>query len=324
MAMNPMQRRARNSFLVGFLVALIIMAVVVIALLYKIQGVNEEMENLKALQKSVYVAADYIQSGTEVTIDSFAYDTVQTSLSSEELITMETFEFVDEETGEIIEKYDSDGNPKQKKMIVKTNVPAGTVITKDMLEEVEDQTTSDQRLQEYNMIILPTLLTNGDYIDIRLQLPEGEDYIVVSKKKVIYTDASTVWLKMNEDEILSLGNAIVEAYTIKGSKIYATTYTEAGRQTAATPTYPVSQAVLNLINSDPNVLAKAKEALWQRYNDQAQVEQRNDHINKALEPYYSGMKDAVEAGLQEEITKLQEARQTYVESLQGTGSVGTE
>lgn len=324
MAMNPMQRRARNSFLIGFLVSLIIMAVVVIGLLYKIQGLNKDFESLKALQKKVYVAGDYIQSGAEVTMDSFTYDTVQTTVSADELITDEDFQFVDEKTGEIIEKYDSDGNPKQKKMIAKTNVPAGTIITKDMLDEIDEQTTADQRMQEYNMIILPTLLTNGDYIDIRLGLPEGEDYIVVSKKKVIYTDETTVWLKMTEDEILTLGNAIVEAYTITGSKLYATIYTEAGRQEAATPTYPVSQAVLTLINNDPNVVKEAQEALWKRYNDQEQVEQRNNHINTALSDYYDGMKDAVEAGLQEEITKMQEARQTYVESLQGTGSVGTE
>lgn len=324
MAMNPMQRRARNSFLIGFLVALIIMAVVVIFLVYRMQGINEEFEKLKALQKEVYVAGDYIQSGTEVTIDSFVYDTVQTTLDDEELITDLDFEYIDEETGDIIEKYDSDGNPIKKKMVVKTNVPAGTIITKDMLDESDEKTTADQRLQEYNMIILPTLLTNGDYIDIRLQLPEGEDYIVVSKKKVVYTTADTVWIKMTEDEILTLGNAIVEAYTIVGSKLYATTYTDAGIQNAATPTYPVSQSVLNLINTDPNVLKEAKDGLWQRYNDQEQVEQRNNHINTALQAYYEGMKDSVETGLQEEITKMQEARQEYVEALEGTGSVGTE
>lgn len=323
MAMNPMQRRARNSFLIGFLVALVIMALVVILLLYKIQGLNKDFEKLKALQKKVYVASDYIQSGTEVTLDSFKMDTVQTTVTPEELITSDDFEFMDEKTGEIVLKYDSDGNPIQKKMMVKTNVPAGTIITKDMLEELDDQTTADQRIQEYNMILLPTLLTNGDYIDIRLQLPEGEDYIVVSKKKVIYTDETTIWIKMSEDEILTLGNAIVEAYTIVGSKLYATTYTEAGRQEAAQPTYAVSQAVMNLINTNPNVRAEAREGLWARYRDQEQVEQRNNHINKALESYYDGMKESVEAGLQEEITKRQEGRTEYVESLEGTGSVGT-
>jgi len=324
MAVNPMQRRARNSFLVGFLVALIIMSVVVVLVVYKMQGINKEYQDLKGKQKEVLVAADYIQSGTEVTMESFVSEMVQTSLSKEECVSDLDFEYIDEESGDIIEKYDSDGNPIKKKMVVKTNVPAGTIITKDMLDESTEKTTADQRLQEYNMIILPTLLTNGDYIDIRLQLPEGEDYIVVSKKKVIYTDATTVWLKMTEDEILTLGNAIVEAYTIVGSKLYATTYTEAGMQNAATPTYPVSQAVLNLINTDPNIRKEARDGLWQRYNDQEQVEQRNNHINTAMSDYYGGMKDSVEAGLQEEITKMQEARQTYVETLEGSGEVGIE
>ena len=37
MAINPMQRKARNSFLIGFLVALVIMAVVVFILIYQIK-----------------------------------------------------------------------------------------------------------------------------------------------------------------------------------------------------------------------------------------------------------------------------------------------
>ena len=46
MAMNPMQRRARNSFLIGFLVALIIMAVVVFLLLYQIKSIKEAKAKL--------------------------------------------------------------------------------------------------------------------------------------------------------------------------------------------------------------------------------------------------------------------------------------
>ncbi len=319
-----MQRRARNSFLIGFLLALIIMALIVMVLIFKIQGLNESIGKLEALQTQVYVAGDYILSGAEVTMDSFQYATVQTTLDDNELVSDNDFEFVDEQTGEIIQKYDTDGNPKKKKMVVKTNIPAGTIITKDMLEEADDPITADQRLQEYNMIILPTLLTNGNYIDVRFQLPEGEDYIVVSKKEVVHTNDSSIWMKMTEEEILTLGNAIVEAYTIPGSKLYATPYIEPGRQAAATPTYAVSLAVMNLINTDPNIRKEAKEGLWRRYNDQEQVEQRNNHINKSLESYYDNMKESVEAGLQEELSKRQEARQQYVESLEGTGKVGTD
>lgn len=316
MAKNPMQKRTQNAFLAGFLIALIIMAIIVFFILNQLKTTKDEYDKLKSSSKSVYVANTNMQSGTEVTINSFTKNSVQTGLSYEDLISSNDFEFLDE-NGEIVTKLDSDGNEKVKKMVLKINIPAGTIITKDMLEEVDSQTTNDLRLQEYNMIILPTLLKNGDYVDIRLQLPEGEDYIVISKKKVVYTDETSIWMNLREDEILTLGNAIIEAWTITGSKLYATKYSEPGRQEAAVQTYPVSQAVLGLINSDPNVLKSAKEGLWQRYNDQEQVTQRNDHLNKALEPNYGSMKEKVEAGLQEEIEKIKEARKKYVDSLNG-------
>ena len=53
MAMNPMQRRARNSFLLGFLVARVIMAVVVFLLLYQIKEIKAAKEKIEALQKTV-------------------------------------------------------------------------------------------------------------------------------------------------------------------------------------------------------------------------------------------------------------------------------
>ena len=106
MAMNPMQRRAKNSFLIGFLFALIIMAVVVMGLLYKIKGLNEDFEELKALQKKVYVASDYIQSGTEVSLSSFKMETVQTSINQNDLISEEDYEFLNED-GTKVARYDS-------------------------------------------------------------------------------------------------------------------------------------------------------------------------------------------------------------------------
>ena len=69
MAVNPMQRRARNSFLIGFLVALIIMALVVLLLLYKIKNLNEAKEALESKQRTVLVATADLKSGEEVTMD---------------------------------------------------------------------------------------------------------------------------------------------------------------------------------------------------------------------------------------------------------------
>ena len=307
MAMNPMQRRARNSFLTGMLVTLVVMAIVVVLLLSKINQLNEDKEKLIALQQQIYVAAEDIKSGEEVTVDLLIQETVQTSMDTSNVLTVNDFAEYDEEGNEYILDY-----------ISKLDIPAGTIITKDMVSETDNQLTADQRIQEYNMIVLPSQLRNGQFIDIRFKLANGNDYIVLSKKKVIQCTSDTIWIKLAEDEILTLGNAIVEAYQAPGSKLYATTYIEAGLQDAAVQTYVVGPNVYSLIQNDPNVLEQAKSALWARYNDQAQVEQRTNHI----EPSISYNTGSVQSGTQSEVTAMKSAREAFVEELEGTGEVG--
>lgn len=321
MAVNPMQRRARNSFLLGFLLALIIMVCVVVILLAKIRSLNEAKELLESKQRKVLVATSDLKSGDEVTMDSFKMETVQTTMDTTQIVSSDDFEFMDE-NGEIIEKYDQNGNPMTKKIVMKIDVPANSMVTKDMIVEDGEQTKDDQRIQEYNMIILPSELRNGDYVDIRIRFPKGQDYIILAKKKIIQCTSDTIWIKLSEEEILSLGNAIVESYTAEGTKLYATTYSEPGMQNAATPTYAVSEAVLNLINSDPNIREEARTALWNRYNSQGQSSQRVGQIDAMLSAYEDGRASAVESGIEEEITSLKNAREEFVQELDGTGEVG--
>ena len=241
-------------------------------------------------------------------------------MDTTQIIEEDDFKFKDDKTGDTIEKYSEDGTQLQKKLVMKVGVPANSIVTKDMVAEVDGQATDDQRIQEYNMIILPSELRNGDYVDIRV--PKGQDYIVVAKKKIEQCTADTIWVKLTEEEILSLGNAIVESYTAEGTKLYATTYTEPGLQNAATPTYAVSEDVLKLINTDPNIREKARTALWSRYNEQKQNEQRVGQIDAALSAYEDGRASSVESGIEEEITNLKTARESFVEELDGSGEVG--
>ena len=322
MAINPMQRRARNSFFIGFLVALIIMACVVLFLLYQIKSINEAKEALEALQKQVYVAADDLESGQELSFyDDFKTEIVQTTMDTSLIISQDDFEFKDEETGEVIEKYNEEGVQTYKNLVMKVDVPAGSIVTRDMVVESGNETTDTQRIQEYNMIVLPSQLKNGDYVDIRLSLPTGQDYIVLAKKKVLGTTQTGLWLKLDETEILMMNNAIVESYIIPGSKLYATQYPEAGVQEAAVPTYNVSGAVLDLINSDPNISETARQELWNRYNANVRV----TYFEPTLATYIQEPEDrdsAVEGGFQEEVESIQAARESFVDSLEGTEDIG--
>ena len=91
----------------------------------------------------------------------------------------------------------------------KIDINEGTIITTEMINLEGKKTSKDVRRQEYNMIVLPTELEDGEHIDIRLRMPSGEDFIVLSKKRVMQSNSDTIWLEVSEDEILTMSNAIV-------------------------------------------------------------------------------------------------------------------
>ncbi len=318
MPVNPMQRRIRNSFLIGFLVAVLIGAAAIALLMFKMKEIKDENAKLMDLQKEVYVAATDLESGEVVTIESFMMSTVQTAVDEATIVNLDDFSFLNEE-GEIDPKYNEDGSEKKKEVVMKVSVPAGTIVTKEMIADSTADISNDIRIQEFNMISLPSQLKTGDYIDIRLSLPTGQDYIVLAKKRVIDSTETGIWLRLSEEETLTMNNAIVESYRIIGSKIYAREYAEPGIQAAATPTYPVSAAVLQLIQYSPNIVEEARVALYNRYfeNDHAQAVQRNTVIEPALaeNALTSNPNDSVEQKNQEEISKVQAAREEYVSSL---------
>lgn len=290
MAINPMQKKARNSMLLGIVIGLLIGMIAVLVLYLQLNKLNKELEERKASTKIAYVLVDDVKSGekinianvksVEVTADAFPSDAISTANLTDTTI-------------------------------AKVDLKKGTVLSNAIVVESNEQTTADLREQEYNMIVLPQYLEENDYIDVRLMLPTGQDYIVLSKKRVKSATEDTIWIDVGEDEIVTMSNAIVEAYIMKGSKLYATTYTEPGNQNNATPTYPVSREVLELINSDPNIRETAKNSLWQRYN----ASQRNGAINSAIGNYQDSALQNIENNLEEEITKSKEARQEYLEKL---------
>lgn len=318
MAMNPMQRRARNSFFIGVLLTLIIMSFVVIALSMKIKTINEEKEALKALQVQCYVAADDLESGETIILEEdFTMATVQTTIDQSTLISQDDYEYFDSE-GNIEVRYNEDGTQKYKELVMRVDVPAGAFVTKDMFIEADEEIANTERIQEYNMILLPSQLKNGDYVDIRLSLPTGQDYVVLGKKKVLGTDATGIWFYMDEEEMLTINNAIVESYVIAGSKLYATQYTDPGMQKASEATYTVSGAVLTMIQNSPNITQEAKDNLWLRYDSVG----RTTNIETLLDKYRDSINSIVQSKTQEEAGRVQAARQAYVESLAGTEDIG--
>lgn len=312
MAVNPMQRRARNSFLIGFLVALIIMAMVVLGLVVRMRKVNEELVALQQKQVDYFVAKKDIASGTQITSqtysDYFSKATVRTTVKKDAVLSSDDFEEVDEE-----------GNVVEKTLEMIVPVPEGTIVTKDLLFDVEDPVTDSQRIVEYNNILLPSQLKNGDYIDVRLTLPTGQDYVVLSKKKVLGTTATSVWLKLDEFEIALINSAIVESYAITGTKLYATEYSRPGMQQPLVPTYTVSNEVRILIENNPNIVNEARSNYLNGYDYNARRDFfETNYVNLTQEDrnalVHTGNKDEVEA--------VKSSRELFVKDLEGTDDIG--
>lgn len=159
---------------------------------------------------------------------------------------------------------------KDNAIVAKVNMGANTVLTSNLINRADQITTNDLRKEEYNVISLPVDLAPGEYIDVRLLLPNGQNYIVASKKQVSIPVVNgqylsdTIQMNLTEEEILMLSCAIVENYQMNGSKLYASRYTEAGMQDASNKTYQPNDYVINLIKNDSNIVTSAIKGLNSR------------------------------------------------------------
>ena len=363
MAINPMQRKARNSFLLGMLVMLLISGVIIALLFMQLMNKNKkEQEELKASVQA-YVLNQDVSSGQVITTDMLTKQTVNRTLvpsnATSDISLIQNYALQDKEGNDIYTKYDKNNNPKLyiKKngteyevqqeettenyyitknndkeylelnsvpLIAKVTMKKNTLITTELISKSDNVVQDDVRRQEYNVIVLPMDLVTGDYVDIRVMFPNGQDFIVVSKKEVEIpnvggTDSEdTVWMNLSEDEILHMSCAIIDVAQVKGAKLYATKYTEAGMQKAATPTYPVNESTSKLLQSDANILEKAMVEIKTRYNNGNSASLRNDSINSVINNQGDQAQSNLETNMETSITNSKNSRKQYLDSLSGS------
>lgn len=288
MVANPMQKMKRNSTLLGLVIGLVIGLILCVVLFLFMQSRIETGAISNSDSVNVTVLTKAVKSGTEITAADVTTKQVNKGNAP------------------------ADATSSVIGAVAKIDLTAGTILSNSMITTKDSKLTKDLREQEYNMIVLPTGLTAGKYVDIRIQLPDGGDYIVVSKKYVQNANATTVWLKMTEEETLTMSNAIVEYYIMAGSKLYATTYTDPGAQEAAIPTYCPNATVVDLINSQLN--GNITSLTEGRYTDKLK-NIRNSRIKAQLDKYSDKELENLETKIQEEIQSLKETRQAYFGAL---------
>lgn len=134
-------------------------------------------------------------------------------------------------------------------------------IYKSML--TESDVTKDVREEEFLTISLSSNLQEHDYIDLRVLYPNGEDYIVLSKKQLKQVDLANaqclMWL--NEEELLSVSSVIVDSFLREGTRLYMVKYVNPALQPPSIANYQPREEVIQLMNKDPNILEEAKRAV---------------------------------------------------------------
>lgn len=240
-------RRSTRQYIVIVLLSLLVIGTSFVAAYFlilrnieKSYGIQLEAlsKEIAANQRFVYEAVVDIEAGTYVTEEMLLYKKVYTGQSSNTFI-------------------DKDDLGK----VALISIPRGAYVQKSMVQD--ENVRDDVREVDYSCIQLSSHVNTNDTIDIRIVYPNGENYIVLSKKvvKECSEDKVLCYLWLTEEEILSMSSAIVDAYLYSGAYLYSTKYIESTLQEASIVNYQPSLASQELIQNNPNIVEVAAKAL---------------------------------------------------------------
>lgn len=304
MLVGPMKKRIALAGVVGFLIMFLITIVLVVIGYQLYAAKNAELEELRGSKREVYVLNKDIKFTNEVTMGDVEIRQIDMKSVPNGAIT----------------------SPSQlstlfsNKTYARIDLQSGTVLTEDMLykDEIMDQ---DVRIQEINMVLLPSQLDEGDYIDIRLLLPTGNDYVVISKSRVKKITEKTMWLNLDEIERLRMSSAIIESYLTEGALLYAIEYADAPQQEAAQVTYDVLRSVMDLLRVSPNIANEIdrnniialddnydnRRALFDSYIAEYKVTNKDGEENTIADRLNEKISEQIKIQQEERMTKLEAA-----------------
>lgn len=96
----------------------------------------------------------------------------------------------------------------------KVAITPGTPITKDMV--MSEEVVDSMREVDISGNRWPIGLKEGDYVDLRITYPRGEDFIVLSHKRVMSITEQTLKVHMTEEEQHLYQAALVDYYLSRG------------------------------------------------------------------------------------------------------------
>ena len=132
------------------------------------------------------------------------------------------------------------------------------VMKEEQIEPVEIDPVKGEWVREieYRFIELSFNISVGDYLDVRIRYPNGEDFIVASHKKLIALneEKGSVILQVNEEEILMLSSAEYDLKQYGGTKVYAAICRDEPKSVFSIVDYVPSAKISKLLQENPNIV----------------------------------------------------------------------
>ena len=182
-----------------------------------------------------YTVKSSVKAGDEITEDNIEPLTMYSSLVNDQYVT---------DISEIVGQF------------FKIAVNPGTpIFYNSIMSENIDDTVRDR---DICLDRLTVGLEVGDYIDVRITMPYGDDYVILSHKRVYGINENSVKLYLTELEWNRYVGALVD-YLLNaeyGCAIYGDKYVEPGIQQAAVEFYAVPSNIAALLQKNPNIVDK--------------------------------------------------------------------
>lgn len=146
--------------------------------------------------------------------------------------------------------------------IYKVDIRSGMPLCKSLFfREILMQT---DRYYDVVVDLFPVNVQTGDYVDLRIVTPNGLDYIVFSKKRIVEFYGEACRFILSEEEIHQYHSALVDTFINAGTYLYVTVYIEPALQKKATIYYPITDKILAQMLIDPNIVQLAEIDLIMR------------------------------------------------------------
>jgi hypothetical protein len=182
----------------------------------------------------------------------------------------------------------------------KITLSRGSIVTSDML--MQQKLTDDERTLDVVLDEIPIGIEVGDYVDIRIAFPLGQDFISMSHKEVVEINGSTLKLIVSQHDFYSYQSMQTDEALYSSTKAYGSTYIEGGVQAAAQQYYPVSLDVLKTMLLDPNIDTSDYSDVLKR---REQLEEQLLNSDKVT------INDTVTSGKKSLSDKFREAKDDY-------------